>query len=83
MISYKDMTFCTHYGRCANGGTCFRALTSKVLKEADVWWNKDRPKGEFAHAPICVYMGPPDCFEPIGSRDVISPLPEEREDELV
>ena len=54
MMCYKDMTFCTHYKECAKGSDCFRALTPKVLEDAEKWMK---------NAPISEFVGKPDCFQ--------------------
>ena len=55
MICYRDMTFCEEK-KCSEFKNCHRALTNKVQKEAEKWWgSKD--------APICVFLGKPDCFK--------------------
>jgi len=52
MISYKDMTFCSHYKDCIHQDECHRPLTEKVLKDAE----------EFG-LPICTFIGKPDCHK--------------------
>ncbi len=55
MISYRDRAFCGFYKECADGSTCERALTEKVIQEADKWWGSEG-------APISVYLKEPPCF---------------------
>ena len=40
MICYKDRWFCESYKTCKFRDKCNRALTPKVQKEADKWWNQ-------------------------------------------
>ena len=54
MIGYRDMTFCTYYETCKEGGSCNRALTQQVQDDADKWWGKEG-------APICMYIDMPSC----------------------
>ena len=50
MISYRDMTFCSFYKKCAEKD-CARALTKEINGRA-------RKFG----LPICRFMGEPPCF---------------------
>lgn len=60
MRCFRDMTFCS-YDKCKEWETCGRALTDKIIEEADTWWiNCDGKKGE---APICKWMDKPGCFK--------------------
>ncbi len=56
MMCFRDRTFCNFYNECADGSTCSRALTEKVLQDATKWWgSKD--------APISMYIEKPKCFK--------------------
>jgi len=55
MISYLDRMFCPFYIDCWHGGECRCALTPKVRKDAEVWWNGPE-------APIAEYTEKPKCF---------------------
>jgi hypothetical protein len=50
------MKWCKLYVSCLYGRGCARALTPEVIKEAEKWWGKEG-------APICQYMGKPDCYK--------------------
>jgi hypothetical protein len=54
MMSYRDMTFCTHYQDCDKASTCHRPLTPEVLQQARAWWGS-------ADVPICQYVIKPPC----------------------
>jgi len=56
MICYKDMTFCPYWKDCNKGNKCHRALTDKVIQDANKWWKGDG-------APVCQYAEKPECFE--------------------
>lgn len=56
MLCYKDKTFCENED-CRHFGPCPRSLTDDVLCEAVDWWGGD-------DAPVAVFVGRPDCFEP-------------------
>lgn len=58
MISYKDKTFCPLYKECVKGKDCHRALTDKIIEDADKWWGSS--KGE---APIAMFLDKPECYE--------------------
>lgn len=55
MTGYKDMTFCKFYKECKEK-KCHRALTKEVIEAAHKWWGNE-------HAPICMFIDKPDCFE--------------------
>jgi len=54
MFCYRDMTFCDYYKECKEGEICPRALTKKVIKEANKWMK---------NPPICQFAEKPDCFK--------------------
>ncbi len=54
MLCYKDMTFCEFDKECANGSCCDRALTPKIVHDAD----------DFG-LPVCLYANKPECFKDI------------------
>lgn len=56
MMCYKDMTFCEFYIKCNKGGSCYKALTPKIIKDAVKWWGGE----DF---PIAVFVDKPDCYE--------------------
>jgi hypothetical protein len=58
MISYLDMTFCSHYVACADATGCPRCLTPEVVDAAIKWWGSD-------DAPISIYAEEPSCFREI------------------
>lgn len=53
-ICFKDSCFCTFYEKCKKGKECDRALTPKVLEDAEKWMK---------NAPICQFVDKPECFE--------------------
>lgn len=55
MICYKDRTWCMQQ-KCKHWDACDRALTEKVMGEAEKWWGSDK-------APISIYAEAPECFE--------------------
>jgi hypothetical protein len=58
MFGYKDMCFCS-YEECKKFNECFRALTTKIQKGA-----------ELAELPICQFAEKPECF--IGDENEIT-----------
>jgi len=54
MMCYKDRTFCRYWLPCKDGYVCDRALTPKVMEEAEKW---------MVNPPICTYTEKPDCFK--------------------
>jgi len=56
MICFRDRCFCPFYKECWHGDDCRIALTSKVEKEADIWWGKPG-------APIDIFVEKPICFK--------------------
>ena len=54
-MTYMDMKFCTYYEDCKDGETCHRALTPKVLADAEKWME---------NAPVCCYATKPYCHKP-------------------
>ena len=55
MIGYKDMTFCRE-SSCSKFNDCPRALTPRVIADAERWWGS-------REAPISVYADTPQCYE--------------------
>lgn len=51
MESYRDITFCSFWKECKDGEACWRALTEKIVKEA-----------EKEGLPVCQFVYKPDCF---------------------
>lgn len=37
MICYKNKTFCGYYKGCKDGKDCTRALTSQIIKQAEIF----------------------------------------------
>ena len=60
MMCFRDMTFCS-FDKCSKWESCGRALTDKIIEEADVWW--EIAGGEKGRAPICKFADQPKCFE--------------------
>ena len=54
MESYRDMTFCSFWKECKDGEACWRALTDKIVKEAE--------EAEKEGLPVCQFVYKPDCF---------------------
>jgi hypothetical protein len=57
MICYRDMTFCGFYLECEEGEDCGRAMTDKIIDEANA-----------IHLPIASYLGAPECFKEKGCK---------------
>ena len=58
-LCYKDREFCKHWKECNDGDICNKALTPKVQKEADKWWEGFQSNDP---TPICVGEYKPKCF---------------------
>jgi hypothetical protein len=59
MLCYKDRTYCTFYKECEYGEDCIRALTEKVQKDAEKWWESYESKDQ---VPVSIFADKPDCF---------------------
>ena len=62
MMCYKDTTYCKFYKDCDSGKGCPRALSEKVLDDANKWWGKDG-------VPISCFASKPECFMEIKNED--------------
>ena len=59
MMCYKDKTFCNYWKNCKDGKDCERALTNKIMEDAEKWWGKE-PNNP---PPINIFGDYPECFK--------------------
>jgi len=43
MMCYRDKTFCNAWKQCQDGKDCINALTPKVIRDAEKWWDGKNP----------------------------------------
>ena len=70
-MTYRDMTFCTCWKRCAKGATCRRALTDAVVEQAVATEHTLVRGGRVIPMITTANFDSEPCFEPLRNDDRI------------